>query len=72
MIDCSRLSTALQISRAAHFEVAIHVLPRERAVEELVVTAADILRDRVGDVLMTWLPLDAVAQRRHPREELFA
>ena len=55
------IDAAFQILTAAHIEVGFHAAAQKRLVEELIVSASDILRCSVGDVFLIWLPSHLVA-----------
>ena len=66
----SGIDAALQILTAAHGEVGFHAASQKRLVEELVVTAADVLRRGVGDILLVRFPPHLVAVLLHEVDEL--
>ena len=55
------IDAAFQILTAAHIEVGFHAAAQKRLVEELIVSASDILRCGVGDVFLIRLPSHLVA-----------
>ena len=68
----SGINAALQILTAAHGEVSFHVASQKRLVKELVVTAADVLRRGVGDILLVRFPPHFVTVLLHEVDELLA